>query len=417
MGSDIFVFEGEASQILPEIAERCKASAIIFNRSYNPEQGDLVASLIANAKKSAIKVIPCPGSVLCEKELLLKDNGSPYRVYTPFWRKFVQVFENKLLSPLKNIPPPPQTPGFDINSINSLNLLPAIDWYKSFHEFWQPGELSALAKVRSFLSSSVKSYKTHRDAPHLNGTSCLSPHLHFGEIHPQRVLGELMERFGSLSEIEDPHVIHFAKEIVWREFSYHLLQHFPQTPTQPLVESFKDFPYQKKPLWFKAWSRGMTGYPMVDAGMRQLWTSGWMHNRVRMVTASFLVKHLGVHWLEGARWFWDTLVDADLASNTQGWQWTSGCGADAAPFFRIFNPITQGEKFDPDGLYAARWCPELAKLPPKWIYRPWQAPQHELKRAQVQLGVTYPHPIVDHKQARERALNLYATIKKSGDQL
>ena len=255
------------------------------------------------------------------------------------------------------------------------------------------------------------SYNRFRDFPSNEGTSKLSPHLHFGEIHPQRVLYLIYKKFGELSQISDVNIKQFCKEILWREFSYHLLKHFPRTEKEPLREAFKSFPWRNNNKKFTLWTQGKTGYPMVDAGMRQLLTTGWMHNRVRMITASFLVKHLGIPWQEGAKWFLKTLLDADLANNTQGWQWVAGCGADAAPFFRIFNPITQGEKFDPKGYYVSHWCPELKNLPSQWIYRPWEAPQDVLLEAKVSLGDNYPYPIVDHKIARNKALWDYESIK------
>ena len=246
----------------------------------------------------------------------------------------------------------------------------------------------------------------------MTGTSRLSPHLHFGEITPRQIWHEVRYH-AEASNISEAtwRTSQFLAEIGWREFAHHLLFYFPHTPTEPLRADFKKFPWREDAVVLKAWQQGRTGYPIVDAGMRELWTTGWMHNRVRMIVASFLVKDLLLLWRDGAAWFWDTLVDADLAQNTSGWQWTAGCGADAAPYFRVFNPICQGEKFDPCGNYVRRWCPELAKLPDCWLHRPWETPVEIINRAGLRLGRDYPEPIVTHAIAREAALKAFAAMK------
>jgi deoxyribodipyrimidine photo-lyase len=258
----------------------------------------------------------------------------------------------------------------------------------------------------------MASYPDDRDRPDVEGTSALSPHLHFGEISPRQIWHEVRAcarstRRSGVIEGADA----FLRQLVWREFAYHILYHFPETPEQPLRAKFAAFPWRDDPDALRAWQRGRTGYPLVDAGMRQLWATGWMHNRVRMVVASFLVKHLLLPWQAGARWFWDTLVDADLANNTLGWQWVAGCGADAAPYFRIFNPVTQGKRYDPDGTYVRQWIPELSRLPTKWIHEPWAAPEKVLSESRADLRGTYPEPIVEHTFARQRALAALASIK------
>jgi deoxyribodipyrimidine photo-lyase len=257
--------------------------------------------------------------------------------------------------------------------------------------------------MRSFAGGAIESYSSDRDRPDSSGTSRLSPHLHFGEISPRQIWHHV-RRDGAGADA-------FLRQIAWREFSYHLLFHYPNTPQDPLRPEFRDFPWRVDAKGLKAWTRGKTGYPLVDGGMRELWHTGWMHNRVRMIVASFLVKHLMIPWQEGAAWFWDTLVDADLANNTMGWQWTAGCGADAAPYFRIFNPVIQGEKFDPAGSYVRRWIPELAKVPDKWIHKPWETPRSLLLEAGVELGKQYPRPVVEHEAARKRALAALASMK------
>ncbi|NDA68093.1 MAG: deoxyribodipyrimidine photo-lyase, partial [Verrucomicrobia bacterium] len=269
----------------------------------------------------------------------------------------------------------------------------------------------AQAALRRFCADAFSGYTENRNRPDLTGTSRLSPHLHFGELSPRQVWHALKATGAVDARLASWRDSQFVAELGWREFAHHLLHHFPHTPTEPLRAEFKHFPWQDDAAALRAWQRGQTGYPLVDAGMRELWATGWMHNRVRMVVASFLVKDLRMPWQAGARWFWDTLVDADLASNTLGWQWTSGCGADAAPYFRVFNPVSQGEKFDPHGDYVRQWCPELARLPAAWIHQPAKAPANVLASAGVKLGINYPEPIVNHATAREVALEAYASIK------
>ncbi len=298
--------------------------------------------------------------------------------------------------------------------IAELGLEPKIDWASGMRQAWKPGQAGALARLEGFLDRAIVGYRDNRDQPASDGTSALSPYLHFGEISPRTVFHSVRKKVGlplpTGAEV-------FLKEVFWREFAYHLLYHFPATTDQPLRHEFAVFQWREDPKALRAWQKGQTGYPLVDAGMRQLWAAGWMHNRVRMVVASFLVKHLLLPWQAGTRWFWDTLVDADLASNTLGWQWTAGCGADAAPYFRIFNPVSQGEKFDAEADYIRQWVPELSRLPNAWIHKPWQAPPILLAEAGVKLGGTYPKPIVDHGDARTRALNALTTMRGTDERL
>jgi deoxyribodipyrimidine photo-lyase len=297
--------------------------------------------------------------------------------------------------------------------IGELGLGPRGSWASAFESIWRPGETGARGLLREFLSTSLESYDTLRDRPALKGTSQLSPHLHFGEISPRQVWDALRKKGARLTgSRNDWRRSRFLTELGWREFSHHLLHHFPHTQTEPLRPEFGRFPWREDASSLRAWQKGMTGYPIVDAGMRELWATGWMHNRVRMITASFLVKDLRLSWLDGAKWFWDTLVDADLAQNTLGWQWTAGCGADAAPFFRIFNPALQGAKFDPQGEYVRRWCPELAALPDNWIHEPHRAPAQILRGARVELGRNYPLPMINHATARNVALDAYARMRQ-----
>jgi deoxyribodipyrimidine photo-lyase len=292
--------------------------------------------------------------------------------------------------------------------LSSLRLEPAIDWAAGMRSTWQPGETGAIAQLNRMLAGRVEMYGEDRDRPDRVGTSRLSPHLHFGEISPRQVWHAIQCRYPKR------HAEPFLRQLLWREFAHHLLYHFPRTPTEPLRPEFTHFPWRNDAKMLRAWQRGRTGYPIVDAGMRELWTTGWMHNRVRMIVASFLVKHLRLHWEEGADWFWDTLVDADLANNTLGWQWSAACGADAAPYFRIFNPVLQGLKFDPDGSYVRRWLPELANLPNRWVHQPWNMPAPERQRIGLHLGQNYPKPIVNHATARQEALNAFHSLKVCG---
>jgi deoxyribodipyrimidine photo-lyase len=271
--------------------------------------------------------------------------------------------------------------------------------------------------LRRFAARALGKYAERRNRPDLEGTSRLSPHLHFGEISPRQVWAAVGRRQrNSLAVSSGRAGQAFLGEIGWREFAGHLLQHFPATAEQPLRAEFAEFPWRKNAAALRAWQQGRTGFPIVDAGMRQLWQTGWMHNRVRMMVASFLVKDLLLTWPEGAKWFWDTLVDADLANNTLGWQWTAGCGADAAPYFRVFNPVLQGRKFDPDGAYVRHWIPELAALRTNFIHAPWEASPEALARAGVKLGTTYPWPMVDHRAARAEALTAYERMRGSAGQ-
>ncbi|MCA8986664.1 MAG: deoxyribodipyrimidine photo-lyase, partial [Planctomycetaceae bacterium] len=301
------------------------------------------------------------------------------------------------------------------DSLDDWKLLPKIPWDAGLVEAWTPGEEAASKLLKDFLKKSVGGYRENRNLPAISGTSRLSPYLHFGEISPRTISHqtiaqiEKFEQQDQQEQIENAEV--FLSEIGWREFACSILFHFPHTVKEPLRNQFRDFTWTRNSKWLKAWQRGKTGFPIVDAGMRELWHTGWMHNRVRMIVASFLTKDLQIHWLEGANWFMDTLVDADLASNTLGWQWTAGCGADAAPYFRIFNPVLQSEKFDAEGDYIRQWCPELAKLPDRWIHKPDQAPPNVLRDAGVQLGKTYPKPIVDHSEQRKLALERYDDIR------
>jgi deoxyribodipyrimidine photo-lyase len=326
-------------------------------------------------------------------------------VFTPFWRACRALPPPDTPRPAPGKISKPRTWPASI-PLDDLELLPTIGWDAGLAAAWSPGEAGARQRLREFVAHGLTYYHEERNRPDHAGSSRLSPHLHFGEISPRQIRHAVARKRSTGAET-------FLTEIGWREFAQHVLYHFPHTADAPLRVPFRRFPWNSDRRALRAWQRGRTGYPIVDAGMRELWTTGWMHNRVRMIAGSFLTKDLLISWREGARWFWDTLVDADLASNTLGWQWVSGCGADAAPYFRIFNPVTQGEKFDPQGVYVRRWVPELARLPDRWIHRPWSAPVDVLGAAGVRLGRDYPRPMVDHDQARRAALAALETIRDS----
>ncbi len=406
LGSTLVIRQGSTIETLQKLISETSADAVFFNRRYEPASRAIEENLIAALEKLEVKCHAFDSSLLFPPSTILTKEGNPYKVFTPFWRAFREP-EKPVRKPseINTISKVPAS-----KSVASLKLLPTINWSEGIDAAWEPGEPGAQKRLRAFLKEGLSEYKTGRDRPDKSLVSRMSPYLHFGEIGPRNLWHAVRHKMD-----EDPKAQSsgegFLRELAWREFAYNLLYSFPDTQDQPLRPEFKAFPWEDNHKYLKAWQTGNTGYPLVDAGMRELWTTGWMHNRVRMVVASFLVKHLLISWQEGAAWFWDTLVDADLANNTLGWQWTAGCGADAAPYYRIFNPMTQAERFDPDGQYIRKWVPEIAKLKTKWISKPWMAPEEELTAAGVKLGKDYPMPIVDHSPARQRALEAFATIK------
>jgi deoxyribodipyrimidine photo-lyase len=384
-----------------------------MSKGYEPFMDARDRSLAIQMDQVGIQWKPFPGHLLWEPDSIRNKAGRPFQVFTPFWKTASQTL--KSTTPL---PPPAQWPSPSIwpksDRLSDCDLLTSIRWDEKFSEQWSPGEEGAYENLNRFSNQAFDTYQVERDFPGTNGTSKLSPHLHFGEITPGQILYECSKK-ASCSGKLDSSVIQstYMREIGWREFAHHLLIHFPSTVREPLRPEFKSFQWRNDPEMLQAWQKGQTGYPIVDAGMRELWTTGWMHNRVRMIVGSFLVKHLLLDWKHGVEWFWDTLVDADLANNTLGWQWIAGCGADAAPYFRIFNPITQSEKFASNGEYIRKWVPELKSLPPVYLHAPWKASASILETANVQLGKTYPEPMVNHMTAREIALDAYQRMKSS----
>lgn len=398
--SRLLLLSGASQSVLLDFCRRVEASEVYWNRRYEPS----IIARDTNVKKALVAAGLRPrsfnGSLLHSPLDVANKAGNPFRVFTPFWKHVrARALRATLPAPKRLESPSVLEEG---ESLESFGLLPELDWADGFGDYWTPGEKGARAAFERFRDSAIGRYAELRDNPDKNAVSRLSPYLHFGEISPVQVWRSLD------LEAHEP----FLRQLVWREFSHHLLFHFSDTPTDPLNPAFSVFPWDMNEERLDAWRRGRTGYPIVDAGMRELWKTGTMHNRVRMVAASFLVKHLLQPWQEGAAWFWDTLLDADLANNTMGWQWVAGCGADAAPYFRVFNPMTQGERFDPKGEYTRKWLPELQDLPSKYLFRPWEAPPAVLEGAKVELGVNYPKPIVDHAEARSRALEAYARMKE-----
>lgn len=407
-GSRLILRRGPAVRALAELTQETGANALFWSRGYEPWARKLEQDLHAQLDIACHRY---SGALLFEPEAVETKQGGPFRVYTPFSKAcFVKGVAGDAIPAPKKLPAVPQ--ALKSESLADWLLSPQNpDWAGGIRETWQPGEQSARETLTTFIENALQGYGEGRDRPDRIGTSRLSPYLHFGEISP-RTCWQAIQSAEARNSVNERDTLSFLRELLWREFSYHLLFHWPELPEEPFRPEFADFPWDSNKSALQAWQHGQTGYPIVDAGMRELWHTGWMHNRVRMITASFLIKHLRLHWMEGEAWFWDTLVDADLASNAASWQWVAGCGADAAPYFRIFNPMLQGTKFDPDGDYVRRWVPELAKLPAKHIHMPWEAPSKVLKKAAVELGQNYPEPIVDHKTAREAALAAFKAIKK-----
>ena len=413
LGSRLILRRGPSLAALTALVRETGASHLFWNRLYEPAHVARDTLIKEALRAEGLTVHSGNAALLFEPWARTKDDGTPYRVFTPFWRGCLKSGLPTDIAPAPQaLPPVPET--LDSTPLAALGLLPSIPWDSGLRGAWSPGESGAQARLEAFLTTRLADYGEDRDRPDHAGTSQLSPHLHFGEIGPRQIVAAVEHHVDGLREAAARATAEgYLRELGWREFAHHLLFHFPRTPQEPLDPRFTAFPWAERYAEaLAAWQRGHTGIPIVDAGLRQLWTTGWMHNRVRMLVASFLTKNLLIPWQEGARWFWDTLVDADLANNTLGWQWTAGCGADAAPYFRIFNPVTQGEKFDPEGDYVRQWVPELARLPAACIHQPWSAPPATLSAAGVRLGRDYPEPLVDLRTSRARALARFGRIKR-----
>ncbi len=400
--SRLIVRQGDSLDGLRTLIRETRADAVFWNDRYEPAAVRRDAKVKATLQKKGVEVRTFNGSLLFDPHGVRTRSGGPFKVFTPFWKACLAGEE-----PASPLPAPTRLPAPRAwpksCDLAALSLLPTIDWAGGLARTWRPGAAGAQAILGRFLEEPLAHYDAGRDRPDLPGTSRLSPHLHWGEISPREVWQAVRDvTRQSRNKRTRSSGQTFLRELGWREFAHHLLVHFPHTTDEPLRPEFATFPWARDVNALRAWQRGRTGYPIVDAGMRELWSTGWMHNRVRMIVASFLVKDLLLSWRQGARWFWDTLVDADLANNTLGWQWSAGCGADAAPYFRVFNPVSQSMKFDPDAAYIRRWIPEVRPSSPQSAHEPWKNGD----------AAGYPAPIVDHAEARKQALAAFARIKK-----
>jgi len=410
-GGRLDILRGPAASLVPALAEAAGARGVFWTRRYGAAEIAVDSAIKATLVAQGREAKSFNGQLLAEPFALKTKSGGPYRVFTPFWRALSATpIPAPLPAParLRRAAWPANAPArLDLADLRLLPERP--DWAGGLRAAWRPGEAGARAALQAFLSDRATTYPADRDRPALPATSRLSPHLRFGEISP-RAVWHAARHAAATGEVDAAAIDKFLSELGWRDFSWHLLFHNPDLATRNVDARFDAFPWRDDPAGLAAWRRGQTGYPIVDAGMRELWTTGYMHNRVRMIAASFLIKHLLVDWRQGENWFQDTLCDADPASNPASWQWVAGSGADAAPYFRIFNPILQGEKFDAAGDYVRRWVPELTRTPAAFIHKPWTAPRAMLDKAGVRLGVNYPAPIVDHAAARARALSAWRMI-------
>lgn len=411
----LHILSGDPAQLIPQLVKKTGATQVVWNRCYEPWQISRDKQIKEQLKDNGIAAKSFNGQLLWEPWEIKTQQGTPYKVFTPYYRK------GCLQAPSpRAVEDAPRHYNYQFHQgiiegisqgLDSLDLLPKINWHEQIEQQWQPGEHGAADRLSKFLSSSVGDYKTARDVPSMQGTSLLSPHLHFGEMSPNQIWYAALDKCNG--SMDDKNLDSFLSELGWREFSHYLLFHFPTLPEKNFNEKFNAYNWRDKSDHLSAWQKGQTGVPIIDAGMRQLWQTGYMHNRVRMIVGSYLVKNLRTHWHQGEAWFWDTLVDADLAANSASWQWVAGSGADAAPFFRIFNPVLQGEKFDKQGEYVRHYCPELKNLPDKYIHKPWEAPEAILRQAGIKLGTDYPSPLVDLKSSRAQALDAYEAVKQA----
>jgi deoxyribodipyrimidine photo-lyase len=414
LGSRLIIRRGTPRDVLAKLVEQHGASDVFFNATYEP-QALLEDAELATALRDHDTIIHSyHGNLLKTPSEVKNKSDAPYKVYTPFYRFYLQAgYDTHTVDAPAELPPVDE--GIDGLPPDSLNLLPEHQWQQKLEKYWQPGEEGAMQLIKEIDAEKLANYSEARDFPAATGTTKLSPHLHFGEISPR----QLVTHLDQLAATSSGNALmkgreNLVRQLIWRDFAYHILVHFPHTTDRPFQDGFDQFPWRETDEEFlSAWKQGKTGIPIVDAGMRELWETGWMHNRVRMIVASLLTKNARQHWLEGARWFWGTLVDADLANNSMGWQWVAGCGVDAAPYFRIFNPVSQSKKFDPDGEYLKRWLPELAPLPTRYIHEPWAAPADILDDANIRLGRDYPCPLIDIAETRKEALAEYNSFRKA----
>lgn len=412
-GAKLTLRRGNAAAAVQALAQETGAAAVFWNRCYEPYAIKRDSGLKDALKLRCVQAESFNGALLFEPWAVRTKSGEPFKVFTPFWRACLQQTDWR-----RPAPAPKRLNALAgelaSDALEDWRLPPTEpNWAAGFEPEWTPGETGAQAALARFVDERLSGYPEARDQLGASGTSRLSPHLHWGELSPAQVRAAVEFAAGDQPRLQRG-ADKFLAEIGWREFSTNLLFHWPALPEKNWRTQFDAFPWRDDPEALEAWRRGRTGYPVVDAAMRELWTTGYMHNRARMIAASFLIKHLLIDWRHGEDWFWDTLVDADLANNAASWQWVAGAGADASPYFRIFNPVTQGERYDADGAYVRRWVPELAALPNDVLHSPWTAPPDILRRTGVELGRTYPRPLVDHAEARARALAAFASVSSSG---
>ncbi len=412
LGHHITYFSQDPETFLETLCAQFPEAIFAWNRRYDPVSIQYDTKVKEMLQNNGATAKSFNGALLCEPWSVETKTGGFFKVYTPFKKALIaqQVIDEPLgIAPIEILKP------IDVGNnekLEDFDLLPTKpDWSPSLKAFWQFGEKAAHDRLNIFIEQNIDDYAKGRDFPDRTKTSFLSPHLRFGEISPRQIWHKV-EFEKNNQNIDEKNADKYLSEIIWREFAYHLLYHTPNLSQKNFAPKFNVLEWRKDEDQLELWQKGLTGYPIIDAGMRQLWQTGWMHNRVRMIVASFLSKHLLIDWREGEKWFWDTLVDACPANNPASWQWVAGTGADAAPYFRVFNPIIQGEKFDPEGEYVKKWCPELTKLSPKYIHKPWTVPQLLLKECDIILGVTYPHPIIEHTHGRTRALEAFQAIKE-----
>jgi len=409
LNNQLWVLSGDPAQIISNLVAEYDISNVYWNRCYEPSSIKRDKKIKSHLSSVGIEVYSFNGSLIWEPWSNLKKDGTPYKVFTPYYKNGLanQIVEEPLVLNGSNLDLIQCEQ--DKSKIDSLKLEPKINWHSEIEKLWAPGESGAAEQIRHFIDGSISNYKIGRDFPSLDAVSKISPYLHFGEISPRQILYTIKiatQGLGLENEVE-----HYQRELAWRDFSYSLLFHFPFISEKNLNQSFDNFPWQNDAEKLRLWQKGLTGYPLIDAGMRELWNTGYMHNRVRMIVGSFLVKNLLIPWQFGSKWFWDCLLDADLANNSCSWQWVAGSGADAAPYFRIFNPVTQSRRFDPEGKYIRRHIPELQSCPNELIHDPGSASEEKLRKAGIVLGENYPFPIVELKASREAALSAYKKMK------
>lgn len=414
VGSRLIIRSGGASHALAEIVRETGAQSVHLNRRCEPWARTQENDVLQTLKKFGVETKAFNSSLLADPDQLRSASGKAFQIFTPYCKRLLTCGPTKPDAAPRSLKAPDAFPAS--LAVADLNLMPKVFWYQGIAKSWSPGESGAHRQLALFLDSSITHYEHERDRPDRDGVSRLSPYLHFGEISPNMVRHEIEKRVGDFPDTENCVMTSgssvFIRQLIWREFAHYMLYHFPETTNAPFRKEFAKFPWHADCQLLEAWQKGATGYPIVDAGMRELWTTGWMHNRVRMIVASFLTKHLMLPWQDGAKWFWDTLVDADLSNNTMGWQWVAGCGSDAAPYFRIFNPVLQGMKFDPEGNYVRKWVPELQGVSDKYIHRPWQDAARTTRNEGDQYEC-YPRPLVNHDFARRRALAAFEEMKSS----